>query len=199
MLILSNFYFEGLTILKMNDFNISLIKNKILLTGNPGCGKTTLIQKVIDRLNIPVFGFYTQEIKKSGQRVGFELSTISKPLKKGVLAHVDTKSQYKVGKYGVDIETFEKIALTELEAGIKSDGLIVIDEIGKMELFSVSFKNLLRKLFDSDLSILATILYKPHPFGDFLKQNRNIKVIVVNKNNRDYLVDEIITGCEPQS
>ncbi len=175
-----------------------LSKPKILLSGIPGCGNTTLIKKVIDKLDRPVYGFFTKEIRKGGRRVGFEFETFNKPPDKGILSHINIKSKYRVGKYGVDLNAFEKTVIPEIENGIKQAGLIVIDEIGKMELFSERFKDLLGRLFNMESSkairqeLLATILYRPHPFCDRLKNSRELRLIIVNTDNRDLLVDELV-------
>ncbi len=166
--------------------------HKILLTGLPGCGKTTLIRKVVDRLDVPVYGFFTNEIREAGQRVGFEIETFSEPSKKEILSHIDIKSKYRVSKYGVNIDAFERLALPELETGIRQNNLIVIDEIGKMELYSAKSKDILIELFNSQINLLATILFKPHPLCDRLKRYAGVEVINVNKNNRGRLVEDLL-------
>jgi nucleoside-triphosphatase len=171
----------------------ALSSHKILLTGLPGCGKTTLIKKAVKSLDIKTFGFYTGEIRESGKRMGFAIETISEKPIKGILSHINIKSKFRVGKYGVDIESFDKIALPELETGLAENGLIIVDEIGKMELYSNRFKDMLLKIFDSPASLLATILYKSHPFCDKLKQLREVEVIAVNINNRNQLADRLIS------
>jgi nucleoside-triphosphatase len=80
----------------------------ILLTGHPGCGKTTLLRKIIERLPFPVHGFYTQEIRPSGVREGFEIVTLDG--QHGILAHVSFPGPVKVGKYGVDLSVLEHLA-----------------------------------------------------------------------------------------
>src|SRR5215467_14590534 len=73
----------------------------LLLTGLPGCGKTTVIRRLIDRLNdLRLRGFYTQELREYGQRVGFEAVGLSG--QRAVLAHVRSRSMLRVGRYGVD-------------------------------------------------------------------------------------------------
>ncbi|MCP4584098.1 MAG: NTPase [candidate division Zixibacteria bacterium] len=168
-------------------------KPKILLTGTPGCGKTTLINRVVKKLNRPVRGFFTSEIRKKGTRVGFEVETFSQPSRRGILSRIDIKSRHRVGKYGVDIETFEDIVLPEVRIGMQMNSLIVIDEIGKMELFSSRFKDMLANLFESDTALLATILVKPHPFCDKLKSCDDVELITVDRGNRDKLVEEIVS------
>lgn len=170
---------------------LALSKPKVLLTGLPGCGKTTLIKRVVARLDKPVHGFFTNELRRSGGRVGFEVQTFSKPSRKGILSHIDIKSNYRVGKYGVDIETFENIILPEFELGVKFNSLIVIDEIGKMELFSDKFRKLVLGIMDRPMPLLATILSRPHPFCDKLKNIKGLHLITITKNNRDSLIDDI--------
>jgi nucleoside-triphosphatase THEP1 len=119
-------------VMKLSGKNFN--KMNILLTGLPKSGKTTLIEKIIQKLNRPAFGFYTKEILENKKRVGFSLITLSG--NKVILSHQNFKSNYRVGKYGVDVQGFEGMALPEIEKGIQEKGIIVIDEIGKMELFS---------------------------------------------------------------
>jgi nucleoside-triphosphatase len=169
----------------------ALLKPKVLVTGPPGIGKTTLMTRIVSALTIPVFGFFTREIRQAGNRVGFAIETFSEPHRQGILSHIDTMSRHKVGRYGVDLTTFEKIALPELESGLRANSLIVMDEIGKMELLSDKFKILAEKIIDSDTALLATVLLKPNPFVDRLKRRGNIELIKLTAANRDNLVEKI--------
>ena len=63
--------------------NDRVYKN-ILFTGFPGCGKSTVIEKIVQDLHIPATGFFTRELKKKGHRVGFSIATIDG--KHGILA-----------------------------------------------------------------------------------------------------------------
>jgi nucleoside-triphosphatase len=77
----------------------------ILLTGAPGCGKTTLIKQVVGRLSVPVCGFYTEEIRQGAQRQGFKLVTLDGQT--DIMAHIDFNGPTRVGKYGLDIYLIE--------------------------------------------------------------------------------------------
>jgi len=163
---------------------------KVLITGLPGVGKTTLLKRVVEKLNCPAFGFYTSEVREAGKRVGFSLESLSG--EKGILSHKDVKSPYRVGRYGVDLRSFESIGVSELEKGLAADSLLVIDEIGKMELFSERFKKTLLRAMEVPNPVLATILYKSHPFCDRLKKRTDTELIKIDPRNREELVDILV-------
>lgn len=163
---------------------------KVLITGLPGVGKTTLLKRVVEKLNCPAFGFYTSELREAGNRVGFSVESLSG--EKGILSHKDIKSPYRVGKYRVDLRSFESIGVSELEKGLAADSLIVIDEIGKMELFSEKFKEVLLKAMEVPNPLLATILYKSHSFCDRLKKRTDTELIKIDPRNREELVDILV-------
>ena len=79
----------------------------VLLTGPPGCGKTTALRRLIERLaDLRLAGFYTQEVRERGQRVGFEAIGVSTG-QHAILAHVRSRSRHRVGRYGVEPERLE--------------------------------------------------------------------------------------------
>ena len=157
----------------------------ILLTGKPRIGKTTIIKKVVKDLK-GVGGFYTEEIR-DGYRKGFRIITLDG--REGVLAHMGIKSRYRVGKYGVNIEDLENIAVKSVEESLDKD-IIVIDEIGKMEIFSEKFRNTLEKALDTG-KVLGTIMKKSNYFADKVKSRKDVEIIPVEESNRDMLVREI--------
>jgi nucleoside-triphosphatase len=158
---------------------------KILLSGPPKIGKTTIAEQLIK----PYSGFYTDEILKQGKRVGFAIRTFSG--KTGILSHIDFKSRLKVGRYRVSLTDLEEMALPEIEEGIKKKEIILIDEIGKMELFSEKFKNMVLKTLDSDACFLGTIIYTNRPWTDQLKSRPEVELFEVTADNRDRLVGEL--------
>ena len=162
---------------------------KILITGKPGVGKTTLVQKIIERMrSVNMAGFLTAEIRDMGSRLGFELQGLNG--ERRILAHVEIDSRHRVGRYGVDTRGFEAFlaALDLLNPDVE---LVVIDEIGKMELFSNRFRSLVRKALNSDKQLLASISLKGNQFIREIKQRSDIHLLEVTHGNRDRLPEAI--------
>ena len=168
---------------------------KILLTGHPGCGKTTLIRMVITQIPGPISGFYTQEIRSAGRRVGFELLSLDG--QKSVLAHVDIRGSHRIGKYGVNISVLDELAVPALYRGIEENGLVVIDEIGPMEILSPGFRQAVLDVLESPVSVLGTIVRRSIPFTDGLKARLNIELINVKLDNREQLAQDLIARLSP--
>ena len=162
---------------------------KILLSGRPGSGKTTVIQVTLDRIDRDAAGFFTSEIRKGRKRTGFSLQLLSG--EEHTLASVDFESPHRVSKYGVDIDVLDAVAVPEIERAIEDRRLLVVDEIGKMELFSEAFQDAVERAFDSGIPILGTILSKSHPFADRIRQRDDVEIVEVTESNRDRLPDRL--------
>ncbi len=155
------------------------------VTGRPGIGKTTLCMKVFKALK-DVEGFVTLEVREKGRRIGFKLHD----LKSGEelwLAKVG-EGYPRVGKYVVFLENLDRFA------GKISDYdgcLIVIDEVGPMELKSDNFVRAMERLIESDKNLLVTVHYKSkHPLVERIK--REFELYVIDERNRDDVANEII-------
>ena len=165
---------------------------KILLTGLPGCGKTTAVMKVVEQLPAGrAAGFYTQEIREAGKRKGFRWRRLDGA--EGTLAHVDFKSRYKVGRYGVDVAEFERSVVPVLDVERSDAELFVIDEIGKMECFSEKFITAVRSLLASDKAVLATVATKGGGFIEQVKKYPGVSLFDLTRENRRQTQEQIIS------
>jgi len=162
----------------------------LLITGKPGVGKTTLVERVVERLrrSLRVAGFTTTEVRwPTGERLGFDIVTLAG--KHGELARVGLKSPVRVGRYGVNLEAFECLALPELAR--RDVDLIVIDEIGKMECSSGRFRRAVEDALDASVNVLATIGISRLPFFQALRDRPDIELVALTERNRDALVAEL--------
>jgi len=165
-------------------------KNKILITGPPGIGKTTLIIRLSEKLRtLKPVGFFTSEIRKNNMRVGFEL--ISLKGERFILSHVEIDSPFRVGKYGVDISAFENF-LDSTDFLNPAGDLILIDEIGKMECFSIKFRHLIEDLLKGKKSLIATIALSGEDLIARVKEHPHVKSFELTRRNRDILSGDIL-------
>jgi nucleoside-triphosphatase len=155
----------------------------ILLTGRPGVGKTTALMAAVKLLGGSAGGFYTEEIREKGERTGFNIVTLSG--ERRVMASKTFKSAHRVGKYGVDVEAIDATAVAAIEDAIKNKDLIVIDEIGKMELFSQGFRDTVIIALDSNKPVIGVIVKNHHEFADRIKDRDDVSLIEVTMENRD--------------
>lgn len=162
----------------------------LLLTGKPAVGKTTVIMKIVDvlkKLGIKMAGFYTAEMRENNKRVGFEIITIPDQ-KRGLLAHISMNSPFRVSRYGVDVASFERLVLPIFS--LSGLDFLIIDEIGKMELFSKRFEEeVLRALGRKIPKVIGVIQEKQI---NIIKGLDDVKLYWLCEKNRDQAPKEIL-------
>lgn len=161
----------------------------ILLTGLPRVGKTTVIQRVVESTDLPFGGFYTQEMREGEQRIGFKIITLDGD--EGILAHIRTRSRYRVGRYGVNIEDMQRVAMPAIERALNEGKVIVIDEIARMELYCPGFDELVQRCLNSYQPVLAVIQKKALPFLNKIRQRPDIELHEVTPFNRNELPGQL--------
>ena len=166
----------------------------ILLTGRPQVGKTTIIKDVVRKLPGQAGGFYTEEMREHGRRQGFKIVTLDG--REGILAHVDIKSRMRVSKYGVKLADLEGIGVTAIREALAQKDYVVIDEIGKMELFSQAFKDAAWEAIHSNKPVLGTITLASHPWADSVKALPQVTVIEVTKANRARIAQQVLDSLD---
>lgn len=161
-----------------------------LLTGEPGIGKTEMLQIILGELWLDAGGFLTREIKSGKTNKGVELITLAG--QQAVLAHINKKSSYQVSKYGVDVEVMAQVAVPALREALEKKDLIVIDQIGKMESYSTEFRDMTTRCLDSPKPVLGVIQNFASPFITAIMNRQDIVVITVNEQNRAELPKKIL-------
>jgi nucleoside-triphosphatase len=167
------------------------MKRAYLLSGEPGTGKTTIIKEVLSKVNKSAGGLYTEEIRSQGVRQGFQIITLDG--QSAVLSHTGVRSPHRVGKYGVDTDSMDKVAVPALKQAIQTKDIIIIDEVGKMELFSQAFRDAVIEALQSEKKVLGTIMLASHPWADKIKERPEVEVIIVTRFNRSDVTDRLLT------
>ena len=165
------------------------MKQVYLLTGQPGTGKTSLIKQAIAGMKGKAGGFYTEEIRSQGARQGFKLVTLNGQT--AVLAHIYFHSPYRVSKYGVDVDSLDKVGVSALNQATQECDLVVIDEIGKMELFSAKFREAVLNILNSRKRLLGAIMLGPNPCADAIKRQPQVNLVTVTRTNHQQVLEEL--------
>lgn len=153
-------------------------------------GKTTIIKRALENVHLGAGGFFTEEIKSGGTRQGFKIITLDGH--SAILSHVDIKGRNRVGKYGVDTESLDRVGVSALQKAIRECDIVVIDEIGKMELFSPNFRETVLQALSGGKRVLGTIMLAPHPWADEVKRNPNVTTVTVTRTNREEVFKRVL-------
>ena len=169
----------------------------LLLTGVPGVGKTTIVRKVAAALSErSIRGFVTDEIRRAGRRVGFELRTFTG--RATVLAHLDIDSSHRVGRYGVDVAGLDEMTGEALALDDAAD-LYLVDEIGKMECLSATFRAAMRRLLESGRPLVATVARHGGGFIAEVKGRADVEIWETTRTNRDEMPRRIVEWIDRAS
>ena len=166
----------------------------LILTGAPGVGKTTVLTKIVDALKtkgVRVGGIVTREVRKSNVRVGFEILDLTDN-KHGWLAHVNGQSGPQVGKYHVNLNDLDNIGAAAIMQALEKCDVIVIDEIGPMELFSQKFKQVVTQALESKKVMLMVVHGKAKdPLVTQVKRRVDAEIFNVTFSNRENLTEQL--------
>jgi nucleoside-triphosphatase len=162
-----------------------------LLTGKPRIGKSTAIKRIIHRIGTEYFGgFYTEEIRNFANRTGFNCVTLSG--ESVCFASIDSSSTLRVGRYGIDIDAFENIALQAVRQSLSTKRITVIDEIGFMQMLSFPFREMIHEIFARQQhTILGAICLDSHPVIDQIKELHGVKLYYLNEECRESIIEEV--------
>lgn len=168
----------------------------LLLTGHPGIGKTTIIREVIHALSDRAGGFYTEEITGPGGRKGFRLMTLDG--QETILAHREIRDRKapRVGRYGVDVQALDRVGVAALHRAMADGKVVVVDEIGRMELYSSAFRDAIMRAIIGSTPVLGTIVRKPHPEADALKSLAQVTLWDVTPRTRAELPEKVLAWLE---
>lgn len=141
---------------------------------------------------VSVGGMISSEERAGGKRVGFKIIDVMTG-ETGYLAKVESSRGPRVGRYRVVLEDLERIGVTAIKRGVERSDVVVIDEIGPMELYSINFKQAVRDALESNKPVLATIHYRASadPYGREVLTRPDIRRLTLTLNNREIMPKRI--------
>ncbi len=172
----------------------SELRKLFLLTGPPGSGKTTVVIEIAGRLRtkgIKVGGMTTSEVRQGGARSGFQVTDISSG-RAGMLARVGNAPGPRIGRYVVNQADLSEVGVKAIENARENADVIVIDEVGPMELTSPAFVKAVEAALSSTKPVILTLHWKAsHPLLDRIRKEARENLLTVSPENRATLASKI--------
>ena len=170
-------------------------KRLLLLTGSPGVGKTTIVLRVVEALKAEgyrVGGMVSREVRGCEGRVGFEILNLETG-EHGWLAHINHRGGPRVGRYGVNLEDLERVGVKAIVDAVERSDVVVVDEVGPMELFSEEFRKAVKRAVECGKLVVGVVHWKAEDrLIDEIKTRPEAELHVVTLENRDSLAEDVI-------
>jgi nucleoside-triphosphatase len=168
---------------------------KIGITGLPGSGKTYALLRVIEMLEeeeLSIGGMIDEPIEEGRKKVGFTVRNLLTG-EQQVFASTDIESKVMVGKIGVDLVKLEEVGVKAIKDAIDQCDIIVIDEVGKMEVESEAFVDMVKESLDADKPMIITLHKKSrNPLLQDIRRRDDVRILEVTPTNRNILPYKIV-------
>jgi nucleoside-triphosphatase len=182
------------------------LKRLVLVTGRSGVGKTSVLLRAVDALKAKgykVGGMVSREIRERGVRVGFEIVDFHTG-QRGWLAHVTQSTGPQISKYRVNLSDLNGIGASSILNAATDADIIVVDEIGPMELFSPEFKRAVDQAIRSSKPVVGTIHFRARdPLINTIKARGDAEILEVTYENREDLhnviIDKVVQSLKKSS
>jgi nucleoside-triphosphatase len=197
---------KGRTITKSINNKVSILKRLIFVTGPPGIGKTSVLLRSVNGLKnrgYEIGGMISRDVREGGVRVGFEIMDFSTG-QRGWLAHINQPTGPKISKYRVNLTDLEAIGVSSILDAIGNVDIIIVDEIGPMELFSSAFRDAVIQAAESDKPVLGTIHFGlRNSLVNSLKKREDAEIFEVTYENREtlhnFIIDKVVQSLQKLS
>ncbi len=171
------------------------MKRLLFVTGRPSIGKTTVLLNSIEGLRArgySVGGMTSREIREGGARIGFQITDL-KTGDRGWLAHINQPTGPQVSKYRVNLSDLEAIGVKAIHTALREADIVVVDEVGPMELFSQAFKQVIKDAVDSRKLILGVIHHSARNSTiELIRKRDDAQILEVTFENRSRLHNILI-------
>lgn len=165
---------------------------KIGITGLPGAGKTTALLSVLNMLSkedpeLKIGGMINEPIIEGRFRIGFTTRNLLSGQQE-IFAHKDIQSRIMIGKIGVDVAKLNSVGVEAIKDACETCDVIVIDEVGKMEVESEEFCQTVKDSLDVDKPMIITLHKKSrNPLLQDIRRRDDVRILEVTPTNRDIL------------
>ncbi len=168
---------------------------KIGISGSSGIQKSETIKAIIQMLDeedISIGGMITEPIMEDNRRVGFQVMDWQ-TREKAVFAHLDLDSPIEVKGYGVDLDSLNEVGVKAIRNGANERDVILIDEIGKMQVKSDTFYDTVKKALEVDKPLILTFEKKSrNPLLQEIRRRDDVRMLELTDVNKDLLPYKVL-------
>jgi len=197
---------KGRIITKPINNKVSTLKRLIFVTGQPGIGKTSVLLRSVNGLKnrgYEIGGMISRGVREGGVRVGFEIMDFSTG-QRGWLAHINQPTGPKISKYRVNLTDLDAIGVSSILDAVRNADVIIVDEIGPMELFSSAFRDAVVQAVESNKPVLGTIHFGLRDsLVNSIKKREDAEIFKVTYENRETLhnliIDKVVQSLQKLS
>ena len=170
---------------------MDVVKKNIFLTGSKKVGKTTLINALLPELPRVAGGFFTEAILgPSGEREGFQIRLLDGT--KQMVAHKKIRSSLQFGHYYVNKKAFETFGVNALEEALASSGFVIMDEIGRMEIWAPLFQKAILRILNSPTHpVIGTLQPHDTPLLNTIRSRSDVAIVTVTLENRAEILSTV--------
>jgi len=158
----------------------------IFLTGDKGIGKSTLLFKIVNKIDCSIGGFYEKKIVYRDE-IKFDMVSLYDGRCNNIIGKIN---KHKLPEIYKDI--FETVGVEILTNSLNYRDCIVMDEIGFFEIQAENFKNKVFEILDSSKLVIGVLKKCNNEFLNTIKNRKDVVIFDVTLSNRDYIFDEII-------
>ena len=162
----------------------------ILICGEVGIGKSTLIARLLEHSSRPLYGFITKKLDPDEN--GFHPIYIHPAgIKTRVWDQDNMIGTCDRRTHNINLDVFNTLGVAYLQA--KPDGIIVMDELGFMESKAEAFVESVFAALDGEIPVIAAVKARfDVPFLNKVRSHPNTKLFMITTENRDALFSELL-------
>jgi len=176
--------------------------NKILLTGRPRCGKSSLIQNILSRFELPLGGFAMQRLTKTGKTWAFRLLDLTE---ESYASHQESDKLFDdiaiymsvPGKWQGNIKVFNGKGSNALEKCLGGNQLVIMDELGIFERDALAFQASVFKILNSSLPVLGVLKDKSNPFLDNIRNHPDVSIFEYPGEQVEQKIQQLLARIRP--
>ena len=99
-----------------------------------------------------------------------------------------------VGTLGVDLALFESVSISAIKTACEQCDIVIIDEVGKVEVESQAFVDAVNDALDIDKPMIITLHKKSrNPLLQDIRRRDDVRILEVTPTNRNILPFKIVS------